>query len=266
MNTEKSAEMVTRSAARSLIASSSQQKIEQDEISTCDSLASVSSDIGIIDHQSKAPVPLQGQSTYTHADDGTATQDLLASAKKMAQGNLRDAEKGLKDFETRWRQTGDRPKVKGGRPRMQRRIEQCRAIPEVLPLVTVTDQPAGRTRGKNGATLLLALAQNKAKDLVKAQKASNSRSEAEPRSDILNGILRTSALISRYPGIPGVPTILDQAVARGLLAQHGVDVEKAMMEIETVSPTPHPKRKRNRKMMFQAPVGGSSKANPITID
>ena len=259
-------EILTSSAPRSGIALSSLPATEEDDTSTRDSPLSQSSDIDIMNFQSEAPVHVQERVTHMRADDDTAAQDEAASVKKMVEGNLRTAEQRLKDFEKYWRDTGSKPKIKGGKPRMQRRIEQLRATLDALPLVTISDQPAGRTRAKSRSSVLLSLAHKKAKELVKAQGAARSQRNPAPRSDIPNEDLRETVLLSKYSSIPNVPTMLDQTAGRGLLAKHGVDAEKAKMKFEAALPTPPPKRKKNRRVMPKKPVGGNSKANPITID
>jgi hypothetical protein len=274
--------MTIRPATTFMVALSSQPEKVQDDNSIGDSSSSEFSDNNFFHHESKAPIHLQKQSNHTRAEDGTTTQNdqPILKAMTMAQQNLRAAEKAQRDLVARCRlekqRTGKKPKLRGERRQIQFELDRCRATITFLSLNASSDAQgrassgSGGTHAKLRATTLLKVASDKANAQVKARNAFKSPSGAGLGSSTWNEEFRANTLKSRWSHIPKVPAKLDQAAAKALLRKHGMDAEETMMEIEAFLPTASvtpPKRKTwNRNRIIKKPVGGSSKANPITID
>jgi len=274
--------MIIRSATTSMVAFSSQPEKMQDENSIGDFSSSEISDANFFHHESQAPIHLQEQSIFTRAEDGTTTQDdqPIVKAMAMAQEDLRAAEKAQSSLLARCRlekqRTGKKPKLKGERRQIQIQLDRCRATIAFLSLNASSDMLGRASSGGGGshaklrATTLLKVATEKVNDQVKARNDFRSPRGAGLGSGTWNEEFRASALKSRWSHIPKVPAKLDQAAAKDLLRKHGIVAEKAMMEIEaflpTASVTPLKRKAWNRNRTPKKPVGGSSKANPITID
>ena len=226
------------------------------------------------------PIRLQQQLNNAPVKDAVNIEDYRVVAKAAALRNLRAAEEAMKDLimhsKLKKQQTGKRPKIRGLRRETTFNIDQCRAALVVLPLINIPDPPSftsEASRGndsKSAATILLELANAKAWEQLKARNVFKSPTGARLGSDTWNEEFRACLLKSKYPHIPNVPAKLDQSAAKDLLGKHRVDTEKGMTEIEAglpiASTNPRLLKTRNRRKAHKKAVGGSSKANPITID